>query len=426
MRLTLINQFYPPDLSPTAHLCASLANHRAALGDQVTVLTGDGGYLGPLQSPPPNGPVDVRRLRTSKLGSRTKSRRFLDWGTFYASALKEILALPPQDAIISLTTPPFIPWLGLLHKHLSPQSKLILWNMDCWPDTAERLGMIRPHRLLSNIMRAGNRALFQHLDHLICLDTAMADLLLSQYAPADHPLPTTIIPNWEDAAAFPADITPPPWNDPITDKLRTRFVVLYLGNAGYGHEFQTLLDAADLLRNDPVTFLFVGGGSHFDFLRHESRARNLPNILLHDYVPKDKTPSVMAIADCALITLEDYALGVMSPSKLHSNLAMSLPILYVGPQRSNVDDAITRFQCGTSLRPGQSQQLATAIRSLLINKPLHADLRTRARQAFDQSYCDLQTLPQFDRILDATTEARRHGGAPDSTHCATDQGHSLG
>ena len=409
MRLTLINQFYPPDLSPTAHLCASLANHRAALGDQVTVLTGDGGYLGPLNAHPPTGPVNVRRLWTSKLGSRTKSRRFLDWGTFYASALKEILTLSPQDAIISLTTPPFIPWLGLLHKHLSPNTKLILWNMDCWPDTAERLGMIRPHGSLSNLMRAGNRALFQHLDHLICLDTAMANLLLSQYAPADHPLPTSIIPNWEDAAAFPADITPTPWNDPITENLKNRFVVLYLGNAGYGHEFNTLLDAAELLRHDPVTFLFVGGGSHFDFLRTEFRARNLPNILLHDYVPKDQTPSVMSIADCALITLEDYALGVMSPSKLHSNLAMSLPILYVGPQHSNVDDAITRFQCGVTLRPGQSSQLASAIRNLLTNKPLHNDFRTRARHAFDQAYCDLQTLPQFDRILaEFGRSPRRH------------------
>ncbi len=408
MRLTLINQFYTPDLSPTAHLCASLARHRAALGDRVTVLTGDGGYLGPLDVPTSDdGNVDVRRLWTSRLGSGTKARRFLDWGTFYASALREVPTLAPQGAVISLTTPPFIPWVGLLHKHLNPHTKLILWNMDCWPDTAERLGMIRPDGLLSKFMRLGNRALFQRLDHLICLDTAMADLLLSQYAPSDHRLPTTIIPNWEDACAFPSDREPKPWSDPIAAQLKDRFVVLYLGNAGYGHEFNTLLDAAELLRRDPVTFLFVGGGSHFDSLATESRARNLPNILLHPYVPKEQTPSVMKIADCALITLEDYALGVMSPSKLHSNLAMSLPVLYVGPRHSNVDDAIARFKCGVSLRPGQSQQLADQIRSLLTNKSLHAQLRTGARSAFDLAYCDLKTLPRFDRVLEETTHQPR-------------------
>ena len=39
LRLTLINQFYPPDISPTGLLTASLANHRAALGDYVTVIS---------------------------------------------------------------------------------------------------------------------------------------------------------------------------------------------------------------------------------------------------------------------------------------------------------------------------------------------------------------------------------------------------
>ena len=45
MRLTLVNQFYAPDISPTAQLAASLAEHRAARGDHVTIVTGRAGYL---------------------------------------------------------------------------------------------------------------------------------------------------------------------------------------------------------------------------------------------------------------------------------------------------------------------------------------------------------------------------------------------
>ena len=45
MRLTLLNQYYTPDISPTAHLTASLAEHRAAIGDLVTVITSRGGYI---------------------------------------------------------------------------------------------------------------------------------------------------------------------------------------------------------------------------------------------------------------------------------------------------------------------------------------------------------------------------------------------
>ena len=119
----------------------------------------------------------------------------------------------------------------------------------------------------------------------------------------------------------------------------------------------------------------------------------------------------MKVADCGLITLEDYALGVMSPSKLHSNLAMSLPVLYVGPRHSNVDDAIARFDCGISLRSGQSQQLATTIRSLLTDKSRHAQMCVRARAAFEQAYCDLEALPRFDEVLkEAICQSRRGVG----------------
>ena len=45
VRLTLVNQFYAPDISPTAQLAASLAEHRAEQGDHVTIVTGRAGYL---------------------------------------------------------------------------------------------------------------------------------------------------------------------------------------------------------------------------------------------------------------------------------------------------------------------------------------------------------------------------------------------
>ena len=45
MRLTILNQFYRPDISPTAHLSASLAEHRARSGDEVTVVASRGGYV---------------------------------------------------------------------------------------------------------------------------------------------------------------------------------------------------------------------------------------------------------------------------------------------------------------------------------------------------------------------------------------------
>ncbi|TVQ60382.1 MAG: glycosyltransferase WbuB [Phycisphaerales bacterium] len=406
MRLTILNQFYVPDISPTAHLCASLAEHRAAQGDEVTVVASWGGYVpasGESRGDASDNPR-VRRVWTPRFGKATILKRCLDYATFYALATWRFVTMPPQDVIVSLTTPPYIAWAAVLHKMLHPSTKIVLWNMDCYPDAAERTNVIKTGGLLSRAMRRMNRGLFRRIDHLVCLDTAMTDLLLSQYGPRDRALPSTVIPNWEKASFFPADASPPAWGEASALGLEGKFVVLYLGNTGYGHMFETALDAAAELRGEDVVFLFVGGGSRWGEIERLAQERDLQNVVMRGYVPKQETPSVMAGASCALITLRDEALGVMSPSKLHSNLAMRLPVIYIGPEKSNVDDAIRWYGCGVSVREGDAAGVTRFVREAMADPARFEALRAEARRAFDEAYCDERTLPRFDGVLASLRE----------------------
>ncbi len=405
MRITLINQFYPPELAPTGHMVASLAHHRAQQGDSITVVTGRGGYVSetdqPLSYDIPN--LVVFRLWTPRLGKSRTVNRILDYAIFYLGAFLRMLTLPRQDVIISLTTPPFIAWTAVFHKWWHRSTRVILWNMDCYPDIAEQTGVIRPGGAISKILRAMNRRLFAQLDHVICLDSAMSEVLRSQYAPGQEPPSFHIIPNWEPSAQFPLDLTPPVWVAAPSFPVANPWVVLYLGNAGFGHRFETVINAAAALKNEPFVFLFVGGGQQWPWLADAARERGLSNIILRPYVSKEVTPSVMALADCALITLRDRALGLISPSKMHANLAMSLPVVYVGPEKSNVDEAIKTYGFGCSLRHGDVGAMVKYLRDLRSDPKKHKEARIKARAAFDGAFNDVQTLPHFDALLDAAT-----------------------
>ncbi len=402
MRLTLINQFYAPELAPTAQLAASLARHRASRGDEVTVVTSAGGYVPEATGAwTPTANPHVIRLWTPGLGKATLLGRLLDYAAFYKLAALRVLTLRRQDVIISMTTPPFIAWAGALHKALHRSTRLVLWNMDCYPDAAERTGVIRAGGAVSRLLRGLNAALFQRLDRLVCLDRAMLRLLVSEYVASARPVETALIPNWEEAAEFPPDLVPAPWRAVEALGLAGKFVVLYLGNAGYGHRFESVIEAAQLLRDEPVVFLFVGGGEKWAWIEQAKTRYGLANVCIHGYVPKAETPSVMAAADCALVTLTDEALGLISPSKLHANLAMGLPVIYVGPEGSNVDDALQRFACGASLRHGDASGLADFIRKMMQDSQALRGLRRQARRAFEQAYSDSQGLASFDSLLDA-------------------------
>lgn len=401
MRITLLNQFYLPDVAPTAHLAASLAEHRAALGDEVQVITSTGGYVAKeavdYQQQHPR--VRIRRMWTPRLGKSNHLFRLIDYASFYLAAALTMLFSRPQDVIITMTTPPLIGLTAIVHKLLHRNCKIVLWNMDCYPDVLEAADVIKPGGILSRMLRWLTRIEFRAIDHLVTLDPAMSELLVSQYAPPHRQIPITVIPNWERADLFPTPTEPQTWPAATELGLDGRFTLLYLGNTGYGHRFDTVVDAAMQLRGERVAFLFVGGGKRWAELEDAKRRHQLDNVVLHGYVPKEWTPAVMQHADCALITLHDWSLGIMSPSKLHANLAMHLPVVYVGPATSNVDQAIEEYACGVSLRNGDAAGLVAFVRQCLADPEQLTELRSRARRAFDSSYCDTRTLPQFDAIL---------------------------
>lgn len=433
-RVTLVNQFYPPDLSPTAHLTASLAAHLAAAGDQVTVITGGEGYVDAPESrsAADAGPagVEVVHLWTPELGKGSVLKRLSDYGSFLLGATARLVALPRQDVVISLTTPPFVVVAAVAHRLVHRRARVVLWSMDCYPDVIERLGSrteggppaagvarralrpvlsLRRGGLVSRVLRGVNRWAFRRVDHVVALDEPMRHLLLDGYGDQGSDgrelPPSTVIPNWESLAAFPPDTSVEPWSGYDDDALAGRFVVLYTGNLGYGHRVEPVVAAASALPADAgIAWLFMGGGARWDQLGDLASAAGVADrIVQRAYVPREEVAGVMAGAGCALILLGDDAVGLMSPSKLHANLAAGLPIVYVGPEGSNVDEAIARFGCGVSLRTDDVDGLVAALTRLRDDPEWHDVLAHNARLAFDEAYCDAATLPQWDEVLDAVT-----------------------
>lgn len=425
MRLTIINQFYPPDLSPTAHLAASLAKHRAALGDDVTVITSNAGYVDSAQDRVPstetgpnveghtNPPIRVVRLRVGGGGKSSLSNRLGGYGGFTLGAWWRLATLHRQDVIVAMTTPPYVVLAAFIHRLLHPRTKIILWSMDVYPDTAEVFGPLNRDSFLGKLLRKVNRWLYPRLDHLVVLDEAMGEVLLSQYgtpstlgANTSSP-PMTVIPNWEPLAANPLNPNTPIWSEYLTNQqLANQSVVAYLGNTGTGHSFDTVIQGAGRLAGQSVSFLFVGGGVRRPTLETAALAfgegRGAP-IVLYDYVSRENVPSILAGAMASLITLDDRAWGLMSPSKLHAALAAGVPIVYIGPTGTNVDEAIVNYGCGVSIRNGDVDSLVSTLVRLRDDEQYRNKLAKAARDAFETSYCDTATLPAFDTIIAQVT-----------------------
>ncbi len=403
MRLAIINEFYVPDVSPTAKLAASLAKHRALQGNLVSVITSWGSYAAPQKDQSSlDVPLDaaqsenaIYRIWSSRCRQRGFFLRAFEIALFFLLAAWRVVRLPRQDVIVVLTSPPFIAWIAVLYKVFYRKTRVVLWNMDCYPEVAEQAGVIRKNGLTNRILRLANRILFRWLDHVICLDEEMRSLLASSYANSSSSPETVVIPNWEDSM-FSQRVSGVAKQSESNDK----FVVLYSGNMGIGHDFETVLKAADSIDDDGVVFSFNGGGKKKEKIEKAVYARQLKNVQVSGYVDGKEFAGVLANADCALITLRDEMLGIMSPSKLATNLAAGLPVMYVGPENSNVDVAIKRYGCGISLRHGDVDGVIAFIKRLKSDVQFHRRLRQHSLTAFHMGYCERLSLAAFDDVID--------------------------
>ncbi len=291
------------------------------------------------------------RVWTPALGKASTARRLGDYLSFLVGAVVRLLFLRRQDVVIALTSPPYILSAAVAHRLVHPRSRVVLWSHDVYPDAAEAFGTIRPGGMLSRALRATKRWLLRRVDHVVAVDPAMLSRVLSGYAQNGKP-EGSVIPTWEPYALFPDGDRPERWAAYGEPDLAGRFIVLHLGNLGFGHRTDTIADAAAALADEDVTFLFVGGGERYPELAEAAARRHIENVRFRGYVPKEETPAVLAGADCALISLDDRAIGIQSPCKMNGSLAMGVPVVYAGPTGTNVDDAITEYACGFSLRQG--------------------------------------------------------------------------
>ena len=89
MRIWFINRFFYPDLSATAQILTELVEDLDARGEVVTVITGRTGYLGSGTTLPAwelHKGIEVRRIRCSNFGRRTRWGRVVDYFSFYLAA----------------------------------------------------------------------------------------------------------------------------------------------------------------------------------------------------------------------------------------------------------------------------------------------------------------------------------------------------
>jgi glycosyltransferase involved in cell wall biosynthesis len=157
--------------------------------------------------------------------------------------------------------------------------------------------------------------------------------------------------------------------------LAGKFVVMYAGNHSPVHPLDTLMQAAERLKDDPsIAFCFIGGGSEFKRVQRWAEERGnaergvriadgknekpedknefqlsafpvstFKNVLCLPYQPLNQLSASLSAADAHAIIMGAAMLGLVHPCKIYNALAVQAPIIYIGPKPGHVTEILDRL-----------------------------------------------------------------------------------
>ena len=397
MRIALLNQYYAPDEAATAQMLADLGASLAAAGHNVTAICCDRSYAQPRRRYSRHETIDgvrVERVLTTRFGRGSRLGRLTDYATFVLGAARRLLFGSRPDVIVALTTPPMIATVAMLVRRLRG-SRIAFWSMDVYPELAFELGVLERTSRAGKLLTAVGRRVLHSADVVIALGESMADRLRRLGATR-----VEVVHNWADESA----IVPRPAIDRparIEWGWHRRLVVLYSGNLGLAHEFDTVLAAAAKLSTamPNVLFAFVGVGPRLAEVKRA--AHDLSNVEFREYVERSRLGDTLTAADVHLVTLRPNMPGLLVPSKIYGILAAGRPTIYVGPPNGEIADILREGRCGATVSNGDVEGLVATIRDYACD-PFRRDVEGKsARAIFEARFTRRKSLDTFRGLLES-------------------------
>ena len=400
-RIVILNQYYVPDVASTGHLLHELAVELAKLGFEVEVLTGRPSYGPPdtWQQCPLKETVDgvkVHRLKVARFDKNFLPGRAFNYLTFVVPMILTVLFTSRKDTVYLYTTnPPFLGAIGwfvsLFRKH-----HYVTLLHDAHPQIGVWVGIFKKGSIVERLWMAINRRKYKRTKEAIVLCSAAKKLVAETY-PVE-PEHIHVIPNWADGD----DLFPKPKSESqiaIANGFVDDFILLYSGNMGLYYDFDTVLGAAKLLENEPFKLVLVGGGGKKTQIEQHIKDHNLTNVILLPYQPFEQLNDSLNACDASLVTIAKGIEGISFPSKLYTSLAVGKAIVALSEEWSELRQIVEDNKCGIWSALGDSQGLATQLKSLIEDKARTQQMSENARTVFEMGYTRQVCAAKYAEVL---------------------------
>lgn len=389
--LLVLCQLFYPELVSTGQTLTELCEELVQLGINVEVICGPQTILNRDKKIPKcmeHKGIHIRRVGGTRFPKLNLIGRVVNQITFAVSAFFYLLFHRPRKPILVLTNPPFLAVSCAILRALKIGASYIYLVFDVYPDTAVQLGVLKENGFLSCCWERFNAFVFRQASAIVVIGRCMQDVIKQKAKKFGLKLDDKLhhISVWSDdklisSASEQENPLRKKWN------LEGKFVVGYFGNMGRFHDVETIIEAAEIMKDeDNMCFLFVGEGHKKQATMEYATRHNLQNCQFHTYVAREDLGHLMHLADVGIVSLLEGQEGLSVPSKAFGLMAAGVPIVAVMSAKSEVARIVREESCGTLVKPGEEKVLANSILQLYNDRAQLEQMSTNASRAINEKY----------------------------------------
>lgn len=270
---------------------------------------------------------------------------------------------------------------------------MVLNIQDIYPDIAIALGFLR-NRQVIRFFQAMERFIYRRATAIIVISDGFKENLLGKGV---APSKIYVVPNWAD----PDFIRPGPKDNSFRQQLDVggRFTLIYSGNLSHNSNLEPVIDAAELLRDQPFAFVIVGDGVRKTQLERSVKEKQLDNVLFLPFQPLEIYPQVLTAADMNLVTLNTQAAMASVPSKVFKIMASGRPIPAITVQGNEVYRLVSEAKCGLCVPPDDPGALAEALRYAAVHRDELEQMGENGRRYLEENFSRSKCVAQIEEIL---------------------------
>ena len=336
--------------------------------------------------------ITVIRAFTYKTLHRSFLHRLVNFFSFMFSSFLIGLQIAEVDLVWG-TSPPIFQSATAWALSKFKRVPFLFEVRDLWPRFAVDIGVLK-NRWIISASEWLERFLYTHSNLTVVNSPGFIDHVKQNGAKA-----VELVPNGVDTKMF----DPNNKGETFREKyhLQERFIVLYAGAHGMANDLETLLDAAYLLRsNQNIAFIMIGDGKDKSKLLQKAQEMRLNNVLFLPVIPKTEIPEALAAANACIAILKPIeSFKTTYPNKVFDYMAAGRPIILAID--GVIRDVVETARAGIAVQPGNPQEIAEAVNTLLNNPAESVLMGINGRTCVEQFYERAQLTQKFVGLLES-------------------------